>query len=134
MIIVLDTNVIFAAFATEGLCHSLFELCVDQHEIYICDFIISELSRNFDKKLKLPRNANDNIIDYLTENATLQNPPALPHQICRDKNDDIIISLADAVKAPYIITGDNDLLELRRYNNTRIVTPREFWEILRKKK
>jgi putative PIN family toxin of toxin-antitoxin system len=134
MIIVLDTNIIIAAFATEGLCHSLFELCVDQHEIYICDFIILELSRNFDKKLKLPRNANDNIIDYLTENATLQNPPALPHQICRDKNDDIIISLADTVKAPYLITGDNDLLELKRYKNTRIITPREFWEILRNKK
>ena len=134
MIIVLDTNVIIAAFATEGLCHSLFELCIDQHEIYICDFILSELSRQFDKKLKLPKNTNDNIIDYLTENATLHNPPALPHQICRDKNDDIILSLADTAKAPYIITGDNDLIELKRYKNTRIITPREFWEILRKKK
>jgi putative PIN family toxin of toxin-antitoxin system len=134
MIVVLDTNVIIAAFATEGLCHSLFEHCIDQHEIYICDNLLSELTDKFEKKLKLPRKVYKNIIDYLSDNATLYNPPVLPRQICRDKNDDFILSLADTAKAQYIITGDNDLLELKRYKNTKIIMPRDFWEIVRSKK
>jgi putative PIN family toxin of toxin-antitoxin system len=92
------------------------------------------LSEKLDKKLKLPIKVNKEIIDYLRETATVLNPPSLSHHICRDKNDDIIISLADTVKAPYLITGDNDLLELKKFKNTRIVIPREFWEILRNKK
>ncbi len=134
MIIVLDTNVIIAAFATEGLCHSLFELCIDQHEIYICDYLLLELTEKFEKKLKLSRKVNNDIMNYLTEVATLQNPPTLSHQVCRDKNDDIILSLAETVKAQFLISGDNDLLEIKKYKNTRIITPREFWEILRRKK
>lgn len=47
MKIILDTNVIIAAFATHGLCHSIFELCIDRFEIYSSKEIIEEVKRNF---------------------------------------------------------------------------------------
>ncbi len=35
MKIVLDSNILVAAFATRGLCSSLLELCLDRYEIII---------------------------------------------------------------------------------------------------
>ena len=131
MIVVLDTNIIIASFATEGLCHALFELCVDQHEIHICNEILAEVAVNLEKKLKLPLKKIRDITDYLKDIATLEHPAKLTEQICRDKTDDII--LAESSKADYIITGDDDLLMLQEYKTTPIITPRRFWELLREK-
>jgi uncharacterized protein len=46
--------------------------------------------------------------------------------ICRDPNDDHVIATALAVKADFIVTGDNDLLALIQYQSIRILTARAF--------
>jgi uncharacterized protein len=134
MKIVLDTNVIIASFAAEGICHALFELCIDQHKLFICDQLINEVSEKLKTKLKLKQKTIKEIVHYIEEIATSKNPPELKKQICRDHEDDIILSLSETAKADYLITGDNDLLVLRKYKSIPIITPREFWEILRKNK
>ena len=37
MKIVLDTNVIIAAFATRGLCSPIFELCLDRFDVALSE-------------------------------------------------------------------------------------------------
>jgi putative PIN family toxin of toxin-antitoxin system len=133
MRIILDSNVIIASFATEGLCHALFELCIDQHEIIISEHIFSEVANNLKRKLKLPSQIIKDIIQYLNEVALKEYPPKLTKKVCRDKKDDLILSLAEISNAEYIITGDDDLLVLKKYKSTSIIKPREFWEILRNK-
>ncbi len=44
----------------------------------------------------------------------------------RDKNDLYLLSLAETTQADYIITGDKDLLVLRKHLKTRILTINEF--------
>ena len=51
MKIVLDTNVIIASFAARGLCHAVFELCLDRFEIVASPFLIKEVETNILKKL-----------------------------------------------------------------------------------
>lgn len=46
--------------------------------------------------------------------------------ICRDPHDDKFLELALAGRADYIITGDHDLLALRNFRGTEIVTPATF--------
>ena len=41
--VILDTNVVFAAFAAHGLCESVFELCLERHDLFISDHLIGEL-------------------------------------------------------------------------------------------
>jgi putative PIN family toxin of toxin-antitoxin system len=41
--------------------------------------------------------------------------------ICRDHKDNFILSLLKDSKADYLLTGDNDLLELKEFYGTRIL-------------
>jgi len=50
MRIVLDVNVVVAAFAARGLCESLFELCLGNHEILLSEPLLAEIRRNLTKK------------------------------------------------------------------------------------
>jgi putative PIN family toxin of toxin-antitoxin system len=51
-------------------------------------------------------------------------PLVLP--ICRDAKDDFLLALAKSAKADLLVTGDEDLLVLKKYGRTRIVTPATF--------
>lgn len=49
-------------------------------------------------------------------------------QVCRDPNDDFLLALAKDGTADYLITGDKDLLSLKKFEHTRIITFSEFTE------
>ena len=51
-------------------------------------------------------------------------PPVKP--ICRDPKDDYLLALALAGDAHLLITGDADLLVLKKYGKTRILKPATF--------
>src|SRR4030042_3034604 len=131
MRVILDTNVILAAFAGRGLAHAGFELCLDKHEIIISEHILSELQNNLQKKLKMPKDKVQRIIEYLREFCTLSPDKKLDKRICRDPEDIKILGLSELAEPDYIITGDSDLLSLKEFNSIPIITPREFWEILK---
>lgn len=45
---------------------------------------------------------------------------------CRDIKDNFLLNLAIDSNADYLITGDNDLLDLKTINNTEIITIKDF--------
>ena len=49
-------------------------------------------------------------------------------QICRDKKDNFLLSLAVDSKADYLVTGDGDLLVLEKIESTKIMTFSNFIE------
>ena len=52
-------------------------------------------------------------------------------KLCRDKKDDFLLNLCIDGKVDYLVTGDEDLLELKKYKRTTIITINEY---LRNKK
>lgn len=52
-------------------------------------------------------------------------------EICRDPKDDFLLALAKKSKSDFLVSGDNDLLELNTYQKTRIITIDEFEKILK---
>lgn len=50
--------------------------------------------------------------------------------VCRDPKDNFLLALAKDGKASYLVTGDKDLLELRKFGKTKIVTLAEYLETL----
>ena len=129
MRIVLDANVVVAAFAARGLCESLFELCLGSHEILLSEPLLDEIRRNLTKKVKLQRQTAVGIERLLRENGSLLEPAAVADDACRDAGDLHILGLARSGKADYLVTGDDDLLVLNRFGRCRIVTPRQFWSL-----
>ena len=47
-------------------------------------------------------------------------------EICRDAKDNFLLALAKDSKADYLITGDADLLIIKRFEHTEILTYTEF--------
>jgi len=134
MRVVLDTNVIIASFASRGLCHSIFEICLDRTEIIISSFLMKELKTNLSKKLHLPQQLITDIIEFLSKNAISIEIDTYPKDICRDTDDAKVLALACKSNAAYLITGDKELLDLKKYKDTKIISPRQFWGILKKQK
>ncbi len=134
MRIVLNTNVVVAAFAARGLCQSVFELCLDQHEIAISSGLLHEIRNSLQKKLKMPMHKADDIIDLLEEYGNRIAPTPLQAAACRDSSNDKILELSRTSEARYIVTGDKDLLVLGHFESIPIVTPRQFWESLKQGK
>ena len=46
--------------------------------------------------------------------------------ICRDPKDNFLLSLAKDGKASHLITGDKDLLDLKRFGRTQITTLKKY--------
>jgi len=130
MKIVLDANVIIAAFAAHGLCESIMEVCLSEHEIVLSDDLLDEILRNLRLKIKLPKKIVANIGELLREYANIQIPVPLPSDVCRDPDDIKVLGLAAASNADYIVTGDQDLLVLKKFQGIPILNPRAFSDIL----
>jgi len=130
MKIVLDANVIIAGFATRGLCESIMEFCLSEHEIVLGDDLFDEILRNLRLRIKIPKIIVDSIGDLLRERANFSIPVRLPADVCRDPDDIKILGLAVASNADYIVTGDKDLLVLKSFQNIPILSPRSFSDLL----
>ena len=130
MRIVLDANVIVAAFAARGLCESVMEVCLSEHEIVLSEELLEEILKNLLQKIKLPSGVVDAIGELLREHSNMVNPISIAPGVCRDPGDPKVLSLAVASKADYIVTGDKDLLVLKKFEGIPILNPRSFSNIL----
>jgi putative PIN family toxin of toxin-antitoxin system len=50
--------------------------------------------------------------------------------VTRDPKDDAVVACAKEGEADYIVSGDQDLLVLGKYEGIRVITPRQFVELL----
>ena len=134
MKIVLDTNVIIAAFATRGLCVELLEEYFKKCEIILSEYILSEVTQKLITKIRVPSVVAQEVSDFLRKHARIVEPETTEGSLLKDKEDLPIIGTALAGKAQFLITGDKELLRLQKYRNVEILSPREFWERLKNAK
>lgn len=133
MRIVLDANVVIAAFASRGLCDSILEYCLANHEIILSDHLLGEIRKNLRRKIKLPAPTISRIISFLRDNSTIFHPVLLSPDLCRDPDDIKVLGLSSAAKADYIVTGDKDLLILGKFAGIPIITPRAFSDLVHRR-
>jgi putative PIN family toxin of toxin-antitoxin system len=128
MKVVLDANIVIAAFATRGLCEALLELCLENHEIVLSEPILLEVGEKLRTKIRLPKATTEEILHFLRNHTSVVEPAEVPARVCRDPDDLLVLGTAKAARASYLVTGDRDLLSLQTFDDIPIVTPREFWE------
>ena len=54
--------------------------------------------------------------------------PKIKLDIISDKDDNMILELAEECKADFIITGNTNDFTIPEYKDSKIVTPMEYWE------
>lgn len=128
MKVILDANVLIAAAASRGLCEAVVELCLERHQLVLCEAILSEVNEKLCRKTKVPHAIVAEYLKVFRTNAQLLEPEAVAEGTCRDPKDLMILGLVAPGNARAIVTGDKDLLVLKAYKNARIMLPRAFWE------
>lgn len=133
---VVDTNILLRALikphGTVG--PILTRLAAGDYVLVYSQFVLDELL----EKLALPRIHQKYSLDDQTVETTLALLalrgefvyPTREIRVCRDPDDDVLIETALAGNAEYIVTGDQDLLVLKKFETVRIVTPGVFLRVL----
>jgi putative PIN family toxin of toxin-antitoxin system len=67
----------------------------------------------------------DNLVILIDEFAFFTDVKTIARE-CRDEKDNFLLALAIDSKADLLITGDKDLLELKKVQETRIITIADF--------
>ena len=130
MKVVLDSNVLLAAFATRGLCEAVMAVCLDRHEIVLSEAILDEVVEHLAGKFKMPSARVEEIASFLVEHSQLVVPAEVPADACRDPDDRFVLGTAAAGGVDCLVTGDNDLVSLGQYGSIPILTPRQFYDRL----
>jgi putative PIN family toxin of toxin-antitoxin system len=128
MNVVLDTNVLIAAFITQGVCSNLLEQVIRWHVAVTSDFILEEFREKLVGKFHYSADTAAEAVELLRFNMKVVVPEKLENSVCRDPDDDVVLSTALMGRAVCIITGDKDLLVIKRFQGIDILRPSEFAE------
>lgn len=135
MRVVLDTNVLMSAFISpEGTTARVLKLWLNgEFDIVTSEWQIGEFRRISHYEHIQPRiNSNEvgTFVNDLRKSALM--PERLPTvDLSPDPDDNHILAAALAGGAQYLVTGDKpDLLSLEKVQGVRILTVREFVEIM----
>lgn len=134
MIVVLDTNVWVSAIIWGGIPDEIVLLQErGQIEIASSQKLLNELENTFNKKKIQSKLAALQLtivsaINLVYDSISLYPIEELIVSELRDPDDAIVLATAIASNAEVIITGDQDLLVLREYQNIQITTAKDFLE------
>lgn len=133
--VIIDTNV-WVGFLIGKELRGLKDLIVDEKvRLIISDQLIQEIvlvtSRDKLKKYFSHEHVKElvSLLEIIADKIKIKKIET----VCRDPKDDFLLALSKASKANYLVTGDSDLLEMKTYMRTKIVSVNEFKEIMEKK-
>jgi len=126
--IVIDTNILVSFLISES--YSKLDKYLQNNKVRI--LFSNELLGEFLEVVnrpKLKKYFSDKdiarLIDSINEHADFIEVTSKV-DVCRDKNDNFLLSLCEDGKADYLITGDEDLLILKKFKKTLIIKIADF--------
>ena len=126
MKVFIDTNVLISAYYFKGNERRLLQLIVENKiRGIISPNIILELKNIMINKFKEDKEDTEKFVEKLLSVMDLISDYKLDIDIKHEK-DKTIIGSAVISDCDYLITGDNDILELRKYNKLKIMNASKF--------
>ncbi len=132
--IVVDTNILVSALVQRGYPYYIVTALFSNNDIELC--ISDELLQEYYDVLKRKRFSK--YPDFVAKSQALladiqkiavKYSPSVKLNIISDIDDNKLLELAETCNANFIITGNTNDFTIKNYKNTKIVTPKEFWEI-----
>ena len=132
--IIIDTNVFVSSLIQKSYPYYIINELFSTSNIEICisDEVFEEyydvLNREkFSKYLDFSAKTQTLLVDI--QKRAIKYFPAVKLQIINDVGDNKFLELAETSNANFIITGNTNDFTMREYKATKIVTPKEFWQI-----
>ena len=131
--IVIDTNVIVSSLIQRGYPYKIINELFIEDRVQLC--VSDELMSEYYEVLSRPKFAKypDFLIRAETLLADIENKstkfiPTIKLDLISDADDNMILELADICLADFIITGNTTDFTFPTYKQTKIVTPKEYWD------
>ena len=134
----LDTNVLVSGILgynlTQNVPGQILRLWrAEEFQLIVSDHILNELAQTlvapyFVRRLQVE--VAQEVIDALRSDAVIQPIQAVSSGVATHPEDDLVIAAALSAKVPFLVSGDKQLLRLAAIEQTRLVTPRTFLEVL----
>lgn len=131
MRVLFDTNVLISAFIAHGPSSEVFEYCLAHCRVFTSTFILGELERVLEHKIRLSSPRIREILEFLKENLEMVEADSREEKVCRDPADDLVLAAAVTAEVDCILTGDEDLLTLGVHKGISIIKPAQFWRFER---
>ena len=128
MKIVIDSNVFVSSFFWGGYPRKVYERIINSFdELYITNEIIMEIKSVMkSSKFNLNNIEIEEYIRIIEKYSKKIVSKQIPESISRDKDDDKILQCGLDGNVDYIITGDKDLLVLKKYKRIKIINPKDY--------
>jgi len=130
----LDTNVLVSAFTTRGLCADVLREVLVHEDLLICPPLLMEVNHVLSNKFKLPDEFVSSIMNFLQEGTiSIQKTSVLKIDIS-DKDDIALLGYAVGGRANVFVTGEREVQLLKKVRRLRIISPRDYWNLVQKRK
>ena len=132
--IVIDTNVIVSSLIQRGYPNLIINDLFIEQKFQLC--ISEELLAEYYKVLARPKfskftdffiHAEALLVEIETK--ATKYIPTITLDLISDVDDNMILELADECLADFVITGNTTDFTFPIYKQTKIVTPKEYWDI-----
>ena len=131
--IVIDTNVIVSSIIQRGFPYKIVNELFIEDKIQLC--VSDELIAEYYEVLSRPKfvkfhdfftRAEALLVDI--EDKATKFVPTIKLDLISDADDNMILELADKCQADFVITGNTTDFTFPTYKQTKIVTPKEYWD------
>ena len=124
--VTIDTNVIISALIFGGNSKIIIEKLLKREFIAFTSIqLVSELVETLLIKFDFTREMILKLDALIASNFVVVYP-AKRINVARDIDDNRVLEVAVTSNSKYIITGDKDLLVIKKYKNIEIISPKEF--------
>jgi len=132
--LIIDTNVIVSSLIQKSFPYKIVSELFIEDKVILC--VSENLLAEYYEVLRRPKFAA--YYDFVVkaealladiEAKAIMYYPQIGIDLLSDKDDNMILELADICSANYIITGNTTDFIISTYKHTQIVTPREYWMI-----
>jgi uncharacterized protein len=139
MLWVLDTNIVASGLLWNGTPARLLDAAqADEVALFTSRTLLAELTRilrreKFNKAITASGLSLDALVLGYAELATPVIPVSITPVILDDPDDDHVLACALTAQVDFIVSGDHHLLDLKTYQNIRIVTASAALQLLTSK-
>lgn len=131
-ILVIDTNILVSSIFWSGNPYLIIQKGINQSIIiFTSNKIIDELRIVLKREFHLAEQEIEDIVNALMLFLHLTKTSEKIDIIKEDETDNIVLECAVSCKADYIVSGDGHLLNLKEYNNIKILSARNFLDLFK---